>query len=209
MSITSDPALAGAFANRSADDARTYYDGWAATYDGENLAKGFRLPYIGAMALVRHLAPDAGPVLDGACGTGLVGEGLAHFGYRLTGCDLSQQMLAAAARIGAYAALDEADLTALPYADGAFAGFIAMGATGPGHAPPAALAELARVTRPGGIGVFSLREDTYEGQGFAVAMAELAAAGTWRERHMTGAFRTYLLGEEQLFSRVVTVEVLG
>ena len=161
------------------------------------------------MALARYLGPAAGSVLDAACGTGLVGESLALLGYRLTGCDVSPRMLAAAQRTGAYAALAQGDLAALPFADNAFAGFIAMGATGPGHAPPAALAELARVTRPGGVGVFSLREDTFEAQGFPSAIEALGAARIWREVHRTDAFRAYLLGEPHLFSRVVTVEILG
>ena len=209
MSITDDKNLAGAWSSGSADEARSFYDGWASSYDAENLAKGFRLPFAGAMIFARHLAPDAGPVLDAGCGTGIVGESLSLLGYRLTGCDLSPQMLAGAGRTGAYRTLTEGDLTALPFADGAFAGFVMIGATGPGHAPPEALAELARVTRPGGIGVFSLREDTYEGQGFATKMAELVADGTWREISQVGPFRAYILGEPHLFSRIVTVEVLG
>lgn len=204
-----DRRLAAAFATQSPDGARRFYDDWAARYDAENIARGIRLPSVGAALLARHLAPEAGRVLDAACGTGLVGETLAALDYRLVGCDLSPEMLRAARQTEAYGSLDKADLTALPYPDGTFAGFICIGAFGPGHAPPEALDELVRVVRPGGIGVFSLREDTYEEQGFPEKVAALAEAGRWRVRHESRPLRTYLLAEPELFGRLLTVEVTG
>lgn len=193
----------------SPDDPRVVYGAWAPRYDAENIGKGFRLPFVAASFLTRHLSPVEGPVLDAACGTGLVGEHLKLLGYGLTGCDLSPEMLRHAAATNAYTALALADLAALPFATDAFAGFVASGATGPGHAPPQALRELARVTRPGGIGVLSLREDTYEDQGFATMLDEMARDGSWRELHRTAPFRAYLLGEPHLYSRLVTVEILA
>jgi len=202
-----DKQLAAAFAAQTPQGARQLYDDWAARYDAENIARGIRLPSVGAALLARHLDPRAGRVLDAACGTGMVGETLAALDYHLVGCDLSPEMLRAARRTGAYGNLDTADLTALPYADGIFAGFICIGAFGPGHAPPEALDELVRVVRPGGIGVFSLREDTFEEQGFGDKIAALADAGRWRVRHESKPLRTYLLAEPELFGRLVTVEV--
>lgn len=204
----SDPA-APIDRTRAPANPRLYYDDWAARYDADNLTKGFHLPFVGATVLARHLAPEAGPVLDGACGTGLVGATLAPLGYALVGCDLSGEMLRAAEATGAYTRLVEGDLAALPFADGAFAGFCAIGAFGPGHAPPAALKELARVTRPGGTGVFSLRHDTYEAQGFPAVIASLGQAGIWRVIGETPPFRAYRLGEPQLLAHVVTVEILA
>ena len=200
------PAPCGA---PSSDDPRVVYDAWAPRYDAENLAMGFRLPFVAASFLARHLPPARGTVLDAACGTGLVGEHLDILGYTLVGCDLSPEMLCRAAATRAYTALELADLTALPFTSNYFAGFIASGATGPGHAPPEALGELARVTRPGGIGVFSLREDTSEAQGFAAMARRMSETGRWRELVRTDPFRAYLTGEPHLFSRLVIVEVTG
>ncbi|WMS44852.1 class I SAM-dependent methyltransferase [Acuticoccus sp. MNP-M23] len=202
--------LGRAWAATSPEETRQHYDVWAKTYDAENYGKGLRLPFIAAAFLARHLPPGAGPVLDAACGTGLGGESLAALGYGpITGCDISAEMRAVARMHGVYAALEHADLTALPFADDAFAGFLCAGAFGPGHAPPSALEELARVTRPGGIGVFTLRDDTHAEQGFQPVMARLAAEGRWREREHTGPIRTFLLAEPDIFARVVTVEILG
>jgi predicted TPR repeat methyltransferase len=46
------------------------------------------------------------PILDAGCGTGLAGDCLRVLGYgELVGIDLSEPMLAHAARLGIYAAL--------------------------------------------------------------------------------------------------------
>lgn len=117
-------------------------------------------------------------------------------------------MVSAARRYPAYAALVIGDLAALPFCDGAFAGFVCSGAFGPGHAPPRALHELARVTRPGGVGVFTLREDTFKAQGFPPVLAALAASGDWEELHETCAFQAYLAGEPHLWARAFAVRIL-
>ena len=199
--------LAGAFAARSGAEGRAHYDAWAERYDADNIARGLRTHFVGAAALAAH-APRRGPLLDAACGTGLVGEVLARVGFGpLVGCDLSHEMLARAQDRGLYARLDRADLTSLPYSDGAFASFVCIGAFGPGHAPPECLAELVRVTAPGGVGVFNLREDTFAPQGFAVAMERLSEAGRWRERFRSEAFPSYLFAEPDLLTRIFVYEV--
>ena len=73
-------------------------------------------------------------------------------GYRaLTGVDLSPEMLARAEARGVYRELRAMDLGArLDFADDRFAAATALGVLTPGHAPPTALDELLRVTRPGG-----------------------------------------------------------
>ncbi len=188
--------------------SRRIYDDWSQSYDAENLAKGFRLPAVAAGFLARHLGTTEGPILDAGCGTGLVGETLAILGYSpITGCDLSPGMLAAAEGTGAYAALDVANLTDLPYADDAFAAFACIGSFGPGHAPPESLRELARVTRPGGVGVFNLLDATFEEQGFPPVMAALAAEGRWTRIETSPSFRPYLLSEPDLWSRLYAVRM--
>ncbi|MEM8662972.1 MAG: class I SAM-dependent methyltransferase [Pseudomonadota bacterium] len=207
--IEDDGDLKGAFASSSARAAREHYNDWAARYEAENLGKGMRHPFVAAAYFARHMPLDEGPILDAACGTGLVGEALKVLGYRhLIGCDLSEKMMRAARRYDAYRDFASADLTALPFADGTFAGFTCVGAFGPGHAPPHALSELARVTRPGGIGVFSLREDTQRDQGFPQEMESLTRSGRWREIEDSDAFRAYLIGEPELYARIIAVEIL-
>ena len=57
---------------------RDAYQNWAARYDAENIANGYRVPWMGAAFAARHLDPGAGPILDAGCGTGLLGEALSH-----------------------------------------------------------------------------------------------------------------------------------
>lgn len=191
-------------------ESRAAYADWSASYDAENIAKGFRLPALCAGLLARHLGASDGPLLDAGCGTGLVGETLAILGYGpITGCDLSPEMMARAEKTGAYAEFAEADMgSALPFADGSFAGFTCVGAFGPGHAPPATLRHLARVTRPGGVGVFNVVEATWQAQGFPEVIEQLSTNGLWRVEQVSAPFRAYLLAEPQVVTRAFAVRVL-
>jgi len=194
----------------SPEEARRLYDEWSGSYDADNLAKGFRLPGLGAAMLARHLGPSDGPILDACCGTGLVGESLSVLGYGLiTGCDLSPEMITAAQKTGAYADLVRANMVErLPHDDDEFAGFTCIGSFGPGHAPPESLYELARVTRPGGIGVFNLLTASWEDQGFPQVIADLTTKGAWQQVEISRPFRPYLLAEPDLWSSLHVMRML-
>lgn len=195
---------------KTPDDSRAIYDRWSSSYDADNLAKGFRLPALGAGFLASYLGRTHGPILDAGCGTGLVGETLMLMGYQhVFGCDLSARMIEEAERTGAYAGFEIADMGAgLPWPDDHFAGFACVGSFGPGHAPPATLTHLARVTRPGGHGVFNLLEATWREQGFAEVMDRLTAEGKWQIVQVTPPFLPFLLGEPDLWSRAHVVKIL-
>ncbi len=195
---------------KSPEEQQANYDKWSASYDADNLSKGFRLPSLGAGMLASYLGRTHGPILDAGCGTGLVGETLMLMGYfHIFGCDISPEMMARAEKTGAYAGFEQADMGAgLPYEDDHFAGFVCVGSFGPGHAPPSTLTHLARVTRPGGYGVFNLIEETYEEQGFPEVMDALAAEGVWEVVHKTPPFLPFLLGEPDLWARAYVVRML-
>ncbi|WP_135506893.1 class I SAM-dependent DNA methyltransferase [Roseovarius aestuariivivens] len=194
---------------KTPQESRTIYNAWSSSYDADCLSQGFRLPSLAAGLLARHLGATDGMVLDACCGTGLVGETLRLLGYdRITGCDLSPDMLALAEKTGAYARLEEADTSVgLPFDDDAFAGFVCVGAFGPGHAPPVTLEHLARVTRPGGIGVFNLLDGSFEAQGFPPVMDRLAKSGAWEVIATTPSFRPFLLAEPELLSTAYVVQI--
>jgi SAM-dependent methyltransferase len=92
----------------------------------------------------------AGPVLDAACGTGRHAAHLCEQGRGVIGVDASQAMLDRAAAKLPDADLRLGELTALPLADGEVAG--AVCALALSHLPELrpAIAELARVLKPGG-----------------------------------------------------------
>lgn len=130
------------------------FDAIAGRYDLLN-----RLTSLGLdRAWRRHLATAAGPlapgdrVLDLATGTGDVLEALRRQwpGVRVLGLDPSRAMLARARTRWPGVPLVGGDARHLPFPDGAFAACTM--AFGIRNVPdrPAALRELARVTRPGG-----------------------------------------------------------
>jgi ubiquinone/menaquinone biosynthesis C-methylase UbiE len=93
-----------------------------------------------------------GPVLDVGCGTGLATAELVRLGFKVSGVDLSPGMLAVARERLPEVRFEVGSMLALPHADELFAGVVAWYSTI--HVPdpdlPTALAELARVLRPGG-----------------------------------------------------------
>lgn len=185
-------------------DAKDVYDGWAEGYDAENAALGFRLPGLAAAFAARHIAEGAGPLLDAGAGTGQVGSALKVLGYDdISGCDISEQMLAVAARRQAYRELKHQVLgERLDYPSDFFAGVLCIGAFGPGHAPPDTLDELIRVARPGAPIIFNFREDTWKAQGFAAKIEALTDAGLWTPVEDRGPFRPYIIGEPDLLARM-------
>lgn len=204
-------ALHALYGACNADDARTLYDGVAATYDADNLAMGFRLPLLGAAFVARHVPAGGEPVLDAGCGTGLLGEALAPLGYgNVHGVDLSPGMLREAQARGVYTSLAACDLgKPLPFEDRAFSAVACFGSFGPGHAPPEALLELSRVLWYFCPLIFNVREDTYEAQGFAALMAQMEASGAWQLLERSPPFRPYLLTEPDLYARIFVYRVRG
>ena len=116
----------------------------------EMSAAGYRHPTICLALLARHLPRGAAPLLDAGAGTGLIGEWLGIMGYpHVEALDISEGMLAQAARKGAYAALHRLALGGpLPFADGHFAGIVSAGVFTSGHVGAEGLDELIRICRP-------------------------------------------------------------
>ena len=110
-----------------------------------------------ALAWTSPLADGSGQrALDVGCGAGLLTVGLAQQGFAVDAIDSSDAMLELATRAVADAGhagaveLRTADVHALPWPDETFAVVVALGVVPWLHAPEAALAEMARVTRRGG-----------------------------------------------------------
>lgn len=94
---------------KTSDDLKEAYTGLAGGYDGLDLHQ--RIPKELVDFVTRHVqcATDL-RVIDGACGTGLVGVLLRPMSRRLIGIDLSQEMLDHAKRKGVYDGLVSGDL---------------------------------------------------------------------------------------------------
>jgi len=179
--------LRAVYAAGSNDELARLYDAWAKTYDDDLRAFGYTYPALIAGLVGRYVSVGATPILDAGAGTGIVGEVLAVLGYdEVTGIDLSDGMLAVAAQKGVYAELRNQVLgERLDFADGRFAATVSAGVLTIGHAPPASLDEMVRVTRPGGHLVFTLTDPSYREGGFREKLEGLEAAGRWRRLEVT------------------------
>lgn len=180
-----DGHLGAVYGARGADEVARSYDAWAETYEADMAKAGYRHPAVCLALLARHLARGDAPVLDAGCGTGLLGAWLGLVGYPVVdGLDLSEGMLAVAARKAVYRDLYRHALGgALPYADGAYAGIVSAGVFTTGHVGAEALDELARVCRPGGVLVLTVKgpiwEDGFSAHAGRVGFAPVEASAPY------------------------------
>jgi len=126
---------------------RAYYDEFAARYEAERHAGYHALVDRLEVDLVRRYAEGA-RVLEAGCGTGLLLDRVRGFARHAVGIDLSPGMLAHAAARGLPVA--NASITSLPFADASFDVAYSFKVLAHVEAIGDALAELARVVRPGG-----------------------------------------------------------
>ena len=104
---------------------------------------------------VGYHVPAGGWVLDLGCGTGDLARHLASAGLRVTGCDISANMLSRAADSDPRGVIEWRRLDptwrTLPFQAGQFDGVVASSVLEYVDSPAVALAECARVLRPGGV----------------------------------------------------------
>ena len=206
----SDDILARVYAATTPEEISAAYADWAASYDRDTVRDGYHLPFTIAAWVARHVAPGAGALLDAGCGSGLSGPVLAALGYpEIEGLDLSDEMLALARSRGSYRHVSKAELgRSLPWPDGHFAAFLSTGVFTAGHAPASALDELARITRPGGFGIFTVRDVVLEADGFRDKFNELREAGIWRPVEESAPFRAFAIAEPEVLVQAFVFEIL-
>ncbi len=177
---THDPGshLGAVYGAQSPEEIARHYDRWAGTYDSDMSAVGYRHPTICLALLTRYLPRGATPVLDAGAGTGLIGEWLKIAGYpHIEGLDISEGMLAVAAKRGVYDKLHCAALGGpLPLATASFAGVVSAGVFTSGHVGAEGLDELIRICRPGGIIVMTVKT-TLLTRSIAPRLADLEQLG--------------------------------
>lgn len=211
MAHRSNRELEQVYAARSPDELAAAYAAWAAAYDRDTLAAGYCLPFQVLAWVARYVRPDAGPLLDAGCGTGLSGPYLASLGYgRIAGLDFSEEMLKVAGSRNAYDDLKRATLgEVLPWQDNHFAAFFSTGVFTEGHAPASSLEELCRITRPGGAAIFTVRDTIFHSGGFGSIIEDLGARGIWRPMEQSPPFRAFALDEPDVLVSAHVFEVLA
>ncbi|GAA2827448.1 methyltransferase family protein [Aminobacter aminovorans] len=203
-------ALDMVYAAATEPELAAAYAAWANGYDLETAALGYCLPFVIAAWVARHVPKGEGPLLDAGCGTGLSGPYLQALGYHdIEGLDLSEEMLDLARARGSYRALAQAALGGpLPWADGHFAAVFSTGVFTAGHAPASSLDELARITRPGGFVIFTVRDVVLETGGFQDKFAEFATTGRWQAVEESPAFRAFAVAEPDVLVKAYVFRVV-
>lgn len=198
------------YSSRDARELEERYDRWASDYDKDlEEAFGWVGPRSAAEVLARHVTRKDARILDAGAGTGLVGVVLAEMGYTdMVAMDFSKGMLDEAARKGVYRSYDQMDMTReLGYPNSSFDAVVSVGVFTVGHVPAGAFDEVIRVTRPGGIIVFSLRPDTHKESGFKEKQEALEAAGKWKLVEASEPFQPLPNGEPEVYHQVWVYQV--
>jgi SAM-dependent methyltransferase len=198
------------YSSTTNDELAQRYDEWAADYDAD-LERDFgwdgHVRCVGAFAA---RVPAGGAFIDVGAGTGLAGAELARRGYATVDAfDLSAGMLVQAQRTGAYRSVQQAVLgQPLPYGTDAYDGAVASGVFTTGHAPASGWDEVARIVKPGGIFVLTIRPDVYRDGGFADKDRELTAAGVWELIECQEAVPMLAKGEPDVAHEVRVYRIL-
>jgi len=121
---------------------------WTGTADA--YARSFARLCAGAVPAILERTPVPGTALDAGTGTGTVAAALAHAGHTVEGVDAAADMLAYARVAHPGLRFTAASLPDLPFASGHFDLAVANFVVNHVPRPRAAVAELARVTAPGG-----------------------------------------------------------
>ena len=191
------------YSSRNNQELAERYDQWARDYDRDlDREFGYVGPERTAEVFARHV-PRGDRVLDAGAGTGLVGAILYRMGYRnLVGIDLSRGMLEEAREKDVYRELRQMVLgERLDFATSSFDAVISVGVLTVGHAPASSLEELARITRPGGCLVFTLRPDVYEGSGFKEKQEALVETD-WELVEVSDELQVLPRGEPEVYHQI-------
>ncbi len=178
MSKTVEDRLAHVYHAASQTELAKTYDQWAANYDADMQSIGYVHPAVMAGLVSRYVKKLDGTILDAGVGTGTIGALLQILGYsNLSGLDMSQGMLEQARARRAYRDLRLGILgETLDFATGQFDAVVSTGTFTTGHAPASAFDELARITKPGGVLIFTVGVTVWSENGFKAKLAALCAA---------------------------------
>ena len=187
-----DPILEKVYSAKSNEELEQAYDEWAQRYDEDVFQRGYMLPAITAAYTGRHV-PAGGRIVDAGAGTGIMGRVLKAAGYGdQVGFDLSNGMLDIARDLGIYSQLDRQVLgEPLKYESDSFDACVSVGTFTEGHAPASGFDEIARIVKPGGHFIVTIRSDVYDEGGYRDKYEEMKQAGKMTLVEQSPAFRLF------------------
>ncbi len=151
--------------SRRVPDVRTYFDGQSCRY----LEERYRRPSCEQFAYATRgnlalgmLPRGPGRLMDLGSGPGVLAPALVAHGYRVCEVDISMEMLRESRRSGLGPAQTnvvtfvQGELPELPFSDAAFDAVVCLGVLAYLEAPAHALAEIRRITKPGGVAILQV-----------------------------------------------------
>jgi len=183
--------LKDAYSIKTPEDSINLYRSWASTYDSDFAKQNdYRSPLEIAKYYDKYSNNKDTPILDVGAGTGLIGEYLNVNSYReIDAIDISPEMLNIARLKNCYSKIIEADLTErLMINDNHYGAIVSAGTFTHGHVGPDILDELLRVTRSGGLFVFTIHYKLYKKAGFDKKFLEIEKSITKPNFHEVYAY---------------------
>lgn len=170
--------LHSAYSLETPDESLSLYHRWADQYETDMTeGLGYCYPKKVAACYVEMAEQDDGPVVDIGCGTGLVGEALRdHGNWLIDGLDISEAMLAMAARKQCYRHLYAVDLTEpLSNSEAPWGGLISAGTYTHGHLGPQTIPPLLEHLRADALCCIGVNAEHFAEMGFADMFREQQA----------------------------------
>ncbi|KAJ4328802.1 hypothetical protein N0V84_000812 [Fusarium piperis] len=174
--------LARSLNSSSVAETLATYESWAESYNEDIGKEEYKAPEIASDYVLKYVGSQkitSATILDAGCGTGLVGQHLAKRGAaHLDGIDLSPGMLQVARRAGIYHSLNVVDLSkTLEIPSQSYDVVVCVGTLTQGHVGPGAFDEFARVVKPGGCVVATVRELVWQTNGYEDKVRALEKQG--------------------------------
>ena len=145
-------------------DIKQIYKKWSDRYDKDNDELLGTVSQPNSVNLLCGVSDDKNlEIVDIGCGTGLVGKFLQNKGYLYyDGLDISEEMLEIAKTRG-YRHLSVGSLqNKLPYENDTYDAVFCVGVFTHGHVNSNGLDELIRITKKGGLIIFTINEGVYK-----------------------------------------------
>ncbi len=196
-----------AYSIKTPEDSINLYRSWASSYDSDFAKQNdYRSPIEIAKYFDKYSNHKDTPILDVGAGTGLVGECLNESSREIDAIDISPEMLNIARLKNCYSKIIEADLTnRLLINDNHYGAIVSAGTFTHGHVGPDVLDELLRVTRSGGLFIFTVHYQLYKKVGFDKKILEIEKSITKPNFHEVSVYGNNLDKDHGSDKVIITV----
>ena len=189
--------------SQESSEVEKYYNTWAADYDKNIRDYGYDAPEQTAQMLQKY-NKLGGTICDAGCGSGLTGEALSQAGFKsIVGFDLTPDFAKVAMEKNVYETVDLINMHERPfkYEDNQFAGTICIGTLTYIDDVPPVLREFARITKPGGMVIFTHRTDMIDDPKFLKDLKSIETDNVWEEVFVSDP-QPYLPGNKDFSDKI-------